>query len=169
MKHILHMLIIFVLIFSLTGALVMAQDDTLLDEDVPLLEEAGGFGFEIAATSYENRIQVFAEMFFRLIYNLVYLPIAAPLVHILVQLTKRFASDTISAPLLNFIFTVAMFAIWIAANEIGYGGQFESVLAGLTTIGAGVLGVTLSTSASSQLFNFSKGQKLPVLGYSRTA
>lgn len=167
--------VIFILLFGLLGV-VSAQEDVSPDgesslvDEAPVVDEAAddGFSIDITATSYKDRLAVFSEMLFRLIYNLVYLPFAAPLVQLLVQFTKRFTSDKINAKILGLFFSTIMFGIWIAANEIGYGGQFESVIAGITTIGVSLLGVGLTTTGSGKLYDFWKAQKIPGLGFSRT-
>jgi small-conductance mechanosensitive channel len=167
-----QLILLFVLLFGLLGVVSAQESDAPTGENSEvLLDEAANdsFSFDIPATSYKDRIGVFAEILFRLIYNLAYLPVAAPLVQALVQLSKRFTSEKINPKLLSLLFTVLVFGIWVAANEIGYGGQFESVLAGLGTIGISLLGITLSTAGSGKIYDFAKAQKIPMLGYARSA
>lgn len=161
-------LIILVLTLFVATAVVMAQDSSNGETTTTVVSSGPGFSLDIPAVSYKDRIKSFAEIFFRLIYNLAYLPVASPLVQLLVQVTKRFTASSISAPMLNFMFTVIMFVIWIVVNEIGYGGQFDSVVSALTTIGTSVLSISLSAAGSSKLYQFARGVELPILGYSRT-
>jgi len=153
----LHLLLIFVLLFFFAGA-VLAQDDAPLDDTAVRLD--------IQALSGADEAEVLAESLLKLIYNSVYLPFAAPLVLLLVAVSKRFT--TLNANILSLFFSVIIWAFWIAANEVGLGGQFESIVSGVTTIAVAVLGSTITPAASGKLYAFARDHDVALFGFERT-
>ena len=110
-------------------------------------------------------IDSIAENLVRLIYDATYLPFAAGMVVVATAFSKQI-------PLLNraessvhsLLWTVVLWSAWVGANQIGYGGQFESVITGLTTIGAAMLGITLTPMAAGKVYDTAKAQKVALLG-----
>ncbi len=110
---------------------------------------------------------VIFEALFKLLYNATYLPFAAGMVTVLTALSKRLFDD-ISSSAQAFFWTVILWALWTAATELGYGAQFESLIDGLTTIGAAALGIPLSTLAAGRLYEAAKAGQVAVIGHSRS-
>lgn len=79
-----------------------------------------------------------AQNLFIAIWNAVYLPWAAGFVLLLTALCKRIPVN-VSAPTWVFVWTVVVWAGWVIANQIGYGGFFENIIRGLVTIGSAIV------------------------------
>ena len=71
-------------------------------------------------------------------------------------------------PILSLFFSVLIWAFWIAANEVGLGGQFESIVSGVTTIAVAVLGSTITPAASGKLYAFARDHDVALFGFERT-
>lgn len=110
---------------------------------------------------------VIFEALYKLLYNATYLPFAAGMVTVLTALSKRLFDD-ISSSAQAFFWTVILWVLWTGATELGYGAQFESVIDGLTTIGAAALGIPLSNLAAGRLYEAAKTGNVAVIGHSRS-
>ncbi len=159
MKNAIRIVIALLLVFGFASSFVLA--DSLEEDGMP------AFSVDVSAVSGEDEAAVLAESMLTLIYNATYLPFAAPLILLLVGLTKRFT--TINANILNLFFSVFIWAFWIAATEVGLGGQFESIIGGLATIGTAVLGTVLSSAGAGKLYDFSKSNDIAFFGFERNS
>lgn len=113
-------------------------------------------------------VQNMADNLFSLLYNATYLPFAAGLVTILVSLSKRVSYlQSVSSPALVMFWTVMLWVLWTAANEIGYGSQFESVVGALTSLGGMVLGIAVTPMVAGRIYSEAKTQGVSVIGYQR--
>ncbi|MDQ7034332.1 MAG: hypothetical protein Q9P01_05705 [Anaerolineae bacterium] len=113
-------------------------------------------------------VETIAESLIRLIYNATFLPFAAGMVTVATAFTKRigFLKRT-SSSILSLWWTVLLWAIWIIATQAGFGGQFENLITGLTTIGAAMLGITLTPMAAGKIYQSAKSQNVAIIGHSR--
>lgn len=114
-------------------------------------------------------VETIWENIVRLIYNATFLPFAAGMVIVATALTKRIPFlKSVSSNVFSLWWTVLIWAIWIFATQVGFGGQFESLIAGLTTIGAAMLGIIITPIAAGKLYQSANAQGVAIIGYSRT-
>jgi hypothetical protein len=103
-----------------------------------------------------------------LVYNATYLPFAAGMVLVATAFSKRIPFlKSVSSSVLSLWWTVLLWAIWIVATQAGFGGLFENLLTGLTTIGAAMLGITLTPMAAGKLYETANAQRVAIIGYKR--
>lgn len=113
-------------------------------------------------------VETIAESLVRLIYNATYLPFAAGMVVVATAFSKRIAFlKSVSSSVMSLWWTVLLWAIWVIATQAGFGGQFETLIAGLTTIGSMMLGITLTPIAAGKLYQSAKAQDVAIIGRSR--
>ena len=104
----------------------------------------------------------------RLVYDATYLPFAAGMVMVLTALSKRAPFlRGVTSSVLSLWWTVILWTFWIGATEVGFGGQFESLIAMMTTIGAAALGITATPMLASKVYAQANASGVAVLGYSR--
>lgn len=127
-------------------------------------------GIEVPAipVATGDQAQTLADNLFSLLYNATYLPFAAGLVTILVSLSKRIIYlSGVSSPALVMFWTVILWVLWTAANELGYGSVFESLITMLTSIGSAVLGIAVTPMIAGRIYSEAKAQGVSVIGYQR--
>lgn len=123
---------------------------------------------ESAAIDVERSIELISDNLFSLLYNATYLPFAAGLVTVLVSLSKRISYlSRVSSPVMVMFWTVMLWAVWVAANESGYGSQFENMVGALTSIGSVVLGVSVTPMVAGRLYDAARRDGVAVVGYQR--
>lgn len=114
-------------------------------------------------------LDVFFESLLLLIYDATYLPFAAGMVVILTALAKRIPfMRRINGNLIALWFTVILWVLWLGATEIGYGGQFESLITGLTTLGSAALGITVTPIAAGRVYGAARANQVAIIGHSRS-
>ncbi len=90
-------------------------------------------------------------------------------VQILTSLVKRIPQlQVVSSPTIAFGVSTAVAFGLITATHFGFANQFESALAGLTTILAGVFGTRLLVSQSHETYTADRANGLAVFGASRS-
>lgn len=122
---------------------------------------------DVAVVAYENRLEQAFSQIMAGVFNLVYLPVSAPMVVLLTAVVKQIYIK-IDPRVVSLAWSVALWALWVAANEAGYSSQFESIITGLTTIGYSVFGVVATDVAARSLFRQAKESEVPFIGFSRT-
>ena len=135
---------------------------------LPLVVLAQEGGTTIVIPNASAPLGLVLESIIRLVYDATYLPFAAGMVMVLTALSKRapFLRQAASS-VLSLWWTVILWAIWIGATEAGFGGQFESVLTVMTTIGAAALGITVTPMLASKVYSQANTRGVAVLGYKR--
>jgi hypothetical protein len=118
--------------------------------------------------------EVAAEGIIAIVYTVISQPFLAPLVVLLVAVSKRAAFlKRFSDQSLNFVWSAILFGAWVFATKLGIAAQFETGIAALTalltTVGTYVLGLTLTSVSSSKFYQQAKAQGVAVLGYSRSS
>jgi hypothetical protein len=169
--RVLKSLFILLLVLLLPLA-VMAQEET--SEEAPVvLGNAGDdgvlvvpYGSEANAATTEQ-VETLARGLFTLLWNTAYIPFAAPLVLVLTALSKRLPLK-ISSPTYVFFWTVITWALYLAATHIGYANQFESVVTSLATLGATMLGLTITPVAAGGLYKYANKNNVALIGKSNT-
>jgi len=117
-------------------------------------------------------LEVAAGSIIAVVYTIISLPFLAPLTTALVAISKRAAFlKRFSGASLNFTWAAILFGAWVFALKLGFGTQFQTGVAAitpiLTTLGTYVLGLTMTSIASSKVYEQAKAQKVAVFGYSR--
>lgn len=150
MKHYLKIFILLTLFCLLLAAPVAAQQDNLI------------------VSTNDPQVAFVVEAVVKAFYNAVYLPFAAGMVVILVALTKRLpVINRIHAAVLSLWWTAILWLLYTGATQLGFGGQFETVVQLLTTLGAAALGITFTPMLASQVYSRANKQGVAVLGYKR--
>jgi hypothetical protein len=121
---------------------------------------------EIHLTVAENSLEQAAMAIFQLVFDITYLPFAAAFVLALTAILKRFIS--VPANVIAFACTILVWAGYRVAIEIGWGHQFETIIAALGTLGSSILGVLFTSVTSGYFYDKAKNSNVPILGYSRT-
>lgn len=147
-----------ILLMVIISLLLMAAPATVLAQDTAIVLPNGALPLD-----------VFFESLLLLIYDATYLPFAAGMVVILTALAKRIPfMRPINGNLIALWFTVILWVLWLGATEIGYGGQFESLIAGLTTLGSAALGITVTPIAASRVYGAARSNEVAIIGHSRS-
>lgn len=119
------------------------------------------------ADAVEQQLETVARNLFSLLWSAAYIPFAAPLVTVLTALSKRLPFN-ISSPVYVFFWTVVLWAIYLGATHIGYANQFESIVTGLATLGATLLGLTLTPVAAGGIYQYANKHNVAVVGKANT-
>ena len=142
----------------LIAVLLMLPLVVLAQEDIPT----------IVVPNISAPLGVMLDSIIRLVYDATYLPFAAGMVMVLTALSKRIPLlRRAASSVLSLWWTIVLWAFWIGATEAGFGGQFESVLTIMTTIGAAALGITVTPMLASKVYSQANTRGVAVLGYSR--
>lgn len=151
----LFVFVVVILILSLAIAPIYAQDTGTSSTSIVL--PTGSPSPELAATAIISAI-----------YTLIAQPFLAPLVTMLVSLSKRAKwLKNIRPETLNFGWSGALFIAWMLAAKFGFGAQFESGVSLLIGLGTYALGQTITPMTASAVYKQAKAQNVAVLGYSR--
>jgi hypothetical protein len=122
----------------------------------------------IAVPNGTPSLETIFESLVKLIYNATFLPFAAGMVVVATAFTKRIPFlKSVSSSVLSLWWTVLLWAIWIIATQAGFGGQFESLISGLTTIGAAMLGITITPMVAGKIYQSANAQNVAIIGHSR--
>ncbi len=140
-------LILLVGLLLVTGQ-VLAQDGGVLVPNLPT-----------------DGVEEMALRLFTLIVDATYLPFAAGFVALLTAITKRFSPT--DANVIALLWTVIVWAGYVAAQRAGYALQFETMTEAMTTLGSVVLGVTITPVVAGRLYSFARENNVAVVGYSR--
>lgn len=151
----LFVFVIAIFILSLAVAPIYAQDTGSSSTSIVL--PTGSPSPELAATAIISAI-----------YTLIAQPFLAPLVTLLVSLSKRAKwLKNVRPETLNFAWSGALFILWMIAAKFGFGAQFESGVSVLIGLGTYALGQTITPMAASAVYKQAKSQNVAVLGYRR--
>lgn len=108
----------------------------------------------------------------------VIVPFAGPVVALLVAILKPVTNFTIPginwrfyvpSNVLAFVLSVIVGVGFVGATELGYGGQFESIVSTFSTVSAAILSIIGTQVAARKTYDLAKSQNVYVLGYSRKA
>lgn len=102
------------------------------------------------------------------LYTVVAQPFLAPLVTMLVGISKRAKwLKNVRPETLNFVWSGALFIAWMIAAKFGFGAQFESGVSVLIGLGTYALGQFITPVTASAIYKQAKAQNVAVLGYRR--
>jgi len=169
--HALATLFLLVVLFALP-VLAMAQEATeaaQLPDTVPsdMSDVEIEDGTIVPNPAVEEQLETVFTNLVRLLWNAAYLPFAAPMVVVSVALLKRLPL-AVSSSTWAFASTIVLWLLYLGATQLGFANQFETVISSLATIGASILGVTITPVLASNLHALASANRVPVLGYSKT-
>lgn len=106
----------------------------------------------------------------------VIVPFAGPMIALLVNLLKPITNMNfkvfgkpafIHANVLSFALSVIVGIGFMIFTEMGYGGQFETVVSTISTVSAAILSIMGTQVVASATYKVAKAQAIPIIGYSR--
>lgn len=161
------MLMLLIVLLAFIAMPLLAQDEEpAAPQQAEVVPDESVFGAQLVSepTPADDAARTLLEA----LYTIVYIPMAAPLIVILVNVMKTVPLfDRFSSQVLTFIWNAVIWILFTLMKQAGYGGYFDSILNSATTIATLLLAVLGSQLASNQLYNVARDNAVPVIGYNR--